>query len=132
MVQRGGDVVMRMLPDVGRETIDPLIELFVEQGSVVNTDEYGIYSHLSASGYTHKTVCHSHEEYARDDDGDGSREVHVNTIEGIWSLLCLWLSVHRGISQEKLPSYIAFFQFVHNSRKRGEALFQTLLDLLLA
>jgi hypothetical protein len=26
-------------------------------------------------------------EYARDEDGDGFCEVHVNTIEGFWSLL---------------------------------------------
>jgi hypothetical protein len=26
-------------------------------------------------------------EYARDDDGDGFCEVHVNTMEGFWSLL---------------------------------------------
>ena len=26
-------------------------------------------------------------EYARDEDGDGFHEVHVNTMEGFWSLL---------------------------------------------
>jgi len=38
---------------------------------------------------------------------------------------------HRGISQEKLPVYIAFFQFVHNARKRGAALFESLIRTLL-
>ena len=28
------------------------------------------------------TVCHAEKEWARDDDGDGIREVHVNTLEG--------------------------------------------------
>jgi len=28
---------------------------------------------------------------ARDDDGDGFCEVHVNTMEGFWSLLRSWL-----------------------------------------
>jgi hypothetical protein len=27
-----------------------------------------------------------------------------------------------GISQEKLPIYLGFFQFVHNTRQRGKAL----------
>ena len=36
--------------------------------------------------YEHQTVCHSNFEYARDEDGDGY-EVHVNTMEGFWSLL---------------------------------------------
>nr|WP_250124236.1 hypothetical protein [Chroococcidiopsis sp. CCMEE 29] len=27
-------------------------------------------------------VCHAQGEYARDEDGDGFHEVHVNTMEG--------------------------------------------------
>ena len=48
-------------------------------------------------------------------DGDGFHEVHVNTMEGFWSLLRSWLCPHRGISQEKLPLYPGFFQFVRNA-----------------
>ena len=43
-------------------------------------------------------------EYARDDDGDGFCEVHVNTLEGFWSLLRSWLRPHRGIPQETLAA----------------------------
>ena len=35
--------------------------------------------------------CYGCGEYARDEDGDGFYEVHVNTIEGFWSLLRSWL-----------------------------------------
>src|SRR4051794_38169239 len=62
-----------------------------------------------------------------DEDGDGFCEVHVNTIEGFWSLLRFWLRPHRGISQEKLPDYLGFFQFVHNARRRGKALLGALI-----
>ncbi len=72
----------------------------------------------------------SEGEYARDEDGDGFCEVHVNTIEGFWSLLRSWLRPHRGISQEKLPLYLGFFQFVHNARRRGKALLGTLVAAL--
>ena len=34
-------------------------------------------------GYSHNSVCRSAGEYARDEDGDGFCEVHVNTIEGL-------------------------------------------------
>ena len=54
---------------------------------MVYTDEYAIYEQLEMWGYGHKTVCHGHGEYARDEDGDGFHEVHVNTMEGFWSLL---------------------------------------------
>jgi len=118
-----------MLENVKQTTIHPIIDRIVEKGSVVNTDEYDIYSKLTREGYVHHTVCHGHGEFARDDDGDGIREVHVNGIEGFWSLLRSWLRPHRGISQEKLPAYLAFFQFVHNSRVRGKALLPTLIAL---
>ncbi|MAT95671.1 MAG: DDE transposase, partial [Anaerolineaceae bacterium] len=39
---------------------------------------------------------------------------------------------HRGISQEKLPIYLGFFEFVHNSRKRGKALLPSLVEILVA
>jgi transposase len=76
-------------------------------------------------------VTHSRGEYARDEDADGFCEVHVNTLEGVWSWLRSWLRPHRGISQEKLPSYLALFEFVHNAKCRGKALLGALLAVLL-
>jgi transposase-like protein len=104
----------------------------VETGSQVYTDEYNIYNRLNDWGYPHKTVNHSQGEFARDEDGDGFCEVHVNTIEGFWSLLRSWLRPHRGISQEKLPFYLGFFELLHNVRRRGKALLPSLLTVLLA
>ena len=111
-------------------TIGPLIKQTIAEGRVVYSDEYDIYARLTDGGYTHRTVCHAAGEFARDEDGDGFWEVHVNTSEGIWSLLRSWLRPHRGISQEKLPLYLGFFEFVHNVRKRGKALLGALIELL--
>lgn len=121
-----------MLPNVQQVTIKPIIEQYVKGGTIVYTDEYDIYGKLPAWGYSHKTVNHSKGEFARDDNGDGFCEVHVNTMEGFWSLLRSWLRPHRGISQEKLPYYLAFFQFVHNTRKRGKALLASLISAFVA
>lgn len=132
MIQRGGQVVLRMLPNVRQITIEPIITKVVSAGTRIFTDEYDIYARLPAWGYQHKTVCHGRGEYARDEDGDGFHEVHVNTMEGFWSLLRSWLRPHRGISQEKLPIYLGFFQFTHNARKRGKALLGALLAALVA
>ena len=131
MIQRGGDVVVQMLPDVKQKTIKPYIDSCIQSGSTVYTDEYVIYANLTQLGYKHKTVNHGSGEYARDDDGDGFYEVHVNTQEGCWSLLRSWLRPHRGISQEKLPKYLAFFEFVHNAKQRGKALMCSLLENIL-
>ena len=132
MIQRGGQVMLRMLANVQQATIKPIIEATIATDSLTYTDEYNIYARLAAWGYRHKTVCHGQGEYARDEDGDGFCEVHVNTIEGLWSLLRSWLRPHRGISQEKLPDYLGFFQFVHNARRRGKALLSALIAALVA
>ncbi len=100
-------------------------------GSLIYTDEYSIYHRLTEWGYAHKTVNHNAGEYARDEDGDGFHEIHVNTMEGFWSLLRSWLRPHRGISQEKLPEYLGFFEYVHNVRKRGKAVLNSLVQLLI-
>jgi len=132
MIQRGGEVVIAMLANVQQQTIQPLLTGTIQAGSTVFTDEYNIYARLEQWGYHHFTVNHGQGEYARDDDQDGCCEVHVNTMEGFWSLLRSWLRPHRGISQELLPVYLGFFEFVHNARRRGKALLGVLLSLLLA
>ncbi len=132
MIQRSGEVVIRMLANVQQVTIEPIMRATIAIGTIVYTDEYDIYARVTQWGFEHRTVNHSIKEYARDDDGDGFCEVHVNTMEGFWSLLRSWLRPHRGISHEKLPNYLAFFQFVHNTRKRGKALLQSLVERLLA
>ena len=129
MIQRGGQVAIAMLENVQQKTIKPLITHTIQAGSLIYTDEYNIYNRLPEWGFAHKTVNHSQGEYARDEDGDGFHEVHVNTMEGFWSLLRSWLRPHRGISQDKLPLYLAFFEAVHNIRARGKALLPALLSL---
>jgi len=120
-----------MLENVQQMTIKPLIQATIAPGACVYTDAYDIYSRMDQWNYAHKSVCHGSGEYARDDDGDGVYEVHVNTMEGFWSLLRSWLRPHRGISHDNLPLYVGFFEFVHTVRRRGKALFGALLDLLL-
>jgi len=88
-------------------------------GACIFTDEYDIYARLQEWGYTHKTVCHSTGEYARDDDGDGFHEVHVNTIEGFWSLLRSWIRPHRGYRRRTCPSISASLNSSTMQRSEG-------------
>jgi transposase len=101
-------IFIQMFPNVQQKIIKPIIAMVVAAGSMIYTDEYDIYSRLTEWGNGHKSVNHSAEEYARDENGDGFHEVHVNTMEGFWSLLRSWLRPHQGISQEKLPCTSAF------------------------
>jgi transposase len=123
--------VINLLANVKQKTIEPFITATIVPDTLVYTDEYSIYARLRTWGCAHKSVNHGRGEFARDDDGDGFCEVHVNTMEGFWSLLRSWLRPHRGISQEELPLSLGFFAFVHNVRKRGKALLPALIELLI-
>ena len=48
-------------------------------------------------------------EWARDDDGDGVREVHNNTLEGLWAGLRNFLRPFRGVSKWYLDEYVGMF-----------------------
>jgi transposase len=129
MIQRGGEVVIRMLENVKQPSIFPLIRSAIALEIQVYTNEYDIHNHVPVWGYEHKPVCHSCGEYARDEDVDKFDEVHVNTVEELCCLLRSWLRPHRGISKESLPDYLGFFEFVHNARQRGKRLLDSLLRL---
>ena len=132
MMQRGGEIVIKMLENVRQETIKLIITSTITLATPIFTDDYNIYDRLEEWGYERKSICHSDSEFARDEGGDGFCEVHTNSVEGFWSLLGSWLRTHRGISQENLPLYLGFFEFIHNMLKRGKALLSSLLVLLLA
>jgi len=132
MRERGGQVVIHLLAKVQQKTIEPLMKDTMASGTLVYTDEYSMYARLETWGYDHKSVNHGRGECARDEDGDGFCEVHVHTMEGFWSLLRSWLRPHRGISHEKLPLSLGFFECVHNVRKRGKALLGALIELLVS
>lgn len=87
MIERGGAVVIRMLENVQRKTIQPILKATIAVTSLIYTDEYAIYDTLAQWGYEHKSVCHWEGKYAHDEDGDRFCEVHVNTMAGFWSLL---------------------------------------------
>ena len=65
------------------------------------------------------TVCHTPGKrvWARDDDGDGIREVHVNTIEGLWTGLRNFLRPFRGVSKIYLQQYLAVHEWAHNLKR---------------
>ena len=44
VIERKGEVVINMLPNVQQATIEPYIKASVALGSMVYTDEYNIYS----------------------------------------------------------------------------------------
>jgi hypothetical protein len=100
LIQRGGQVVIRMLANVQQKTIQPIIETAVTEWTRIHTDEYDIYARLSAWGYRHEMVCHAQREFARNEDGDRFCEIHVN----IWRArgpYCAPGSARTGVSRKR-------------------------------
>ena len=64
MIARGGEVMIRMLENGQQQTMEPLVKATIATGSLIYTDEYGIYNALTDWGYEHQTVCHGAGEYA--------------------------------------------------------------------
>ena len=84
----------------------------------VCTDEWAGYTRL-ADKYEieHRTVCHSAGEWARDDDGDGIREVHCNSCEGAGTGLRNYLRQFKGVNKENLCGYVASYETMYNAKR---------------
>jgi transposase len=93
-----------------------VVEAATQPTATVNTDEWRAYNWLTLTQHSHPTVIHNpaQREWARDEDGDGVREVHTNTIEGFWTGLRNFLRPFRGISKHYLWQYVAVYAWAHN------------------
>ena len=94
---------------------------------MVYTDEWKGYGRLAARGRRHATVSHADREWARDDDGDGVREVHDNALEGLWTGVRNFLRTFRGVSKHYLAQYVAMFQWSYNIKVVTDDYLRTLL-----
>jgi transposase-like protein len=111
-----GHVRLRVVKRTDAKTLQPFVEGATDPSATGNTDEWKAYGGLAKTGRTHATNCHTpgNREWARDDDGDGIREVHSNTMEGIWTGLRNFLRPFRGVTKRLLSGYVALFQWAHN------------------
>ncbi len=130
MVERGGKVIALAVPNVKRDTVFPLINRHVEQGTEIHSDEYPVYIPLAKEGFRHVRVRHKGREYVRYRDGD--TPIHTNTLEGFWSYPKNAVNgVHRGVSAHKLQGYLNEYAFRYSHRKDEGPMFFTLMDRIL-
>jgi hypothetical protein len=83
-------------------------------GTLLYTDAWQSYR---GSHPIHATVCHGVHEWARDDDGDGRREVHCNTCEGAGAALRTYLRVFRGVHKRYLHLDVATYEAMVNAKQ---------------
>jgi hypothetical protein len=121
VVERGGDVVTRVIPDRTEFSTTPIVKEFVRPGSKLATDDWTAYRRLGAEGYRHERVNHSAKEYVRG-------EWHTNTIEGFWSMVNRTIAgTHIWVSPKHLPKYLGEIEYRWNLRKRPDLMFPLLL-----
>lgn len=122
-----GRLRTRVVKRTGRATPEAFVSDSARPGAMIYGDELSSYAYLKELGSGHATVCHVAHERARDDDGDGIREVHDNTPEGIWTGLRNYLRLSRGISKHDLARYVAVFLWSYNIKAVTDGFLRVLM-----
>ena len=112
--RQSGQARLRVVKNTKSETLVEHVHRFTLVGSQVYTDEYQSYNHVIRP---HATVSHGTREWARDDDGDGIREVHDNTTEGMWTDVRNFIRPFKGVHKKNLSGYIAICEFRRNLKR---------------
>jgi transposase-like protein len=121
MLQREGSIKTKIVPNVKRATLRPIVAENVAPGSTISTDELSSYRILATWGYLHGTVDHGDDEWVK-----GIH--HTNSIEGFWSHLKRGIrSTHASVSPKHLQKYVDEFAFRFNNRDEPAQMFQRLL-----
>ncbi|MGQ0677591.1 MAG: IS1595 family transposase [Rhodospirillales bacterium] len=121
MIERGGDIVTRVVPHRGSSAVVPQIVKWVRPGSKIASDEANAFSNLRRWGFRHETVNHAQREYVRGN-------VHTNTIENFWSLFKRGVKgTYVSVSEKHLQKYLSEFEYRHNHRKVPHRMFEILV-----
>jgi hypothetical protein len=121
IVERGGEVVTRVLPNRREYTVSKNVIEWVKPGSRLATDQAYAFQYLRTYGYDHSTVNHSEGEYVRG-------ETHTNTTEAFWAMVKRTIAgTHIWVSPKHLPTYLGEIEYRWNLRKRPDLMFPLLM-----
>jgi transposase len=122
ILQWHGKVKLFHVPNPQKETIIPIIQKNVVKGSLIYSDEAGIYKCLPKLGYGHEWVNHSKFQWK-----NGS--CTTQPLEGAWSALKRSLSgTHTAIKGKHLQGYLDQFCFSYNRRRGRGSVFHDLVE----
>lgn len=121
MLEKGGELIARVVPNRREHNMRPVIQGFVLPGSTVHTDHGPSFQNLSECGYKHERVNHKIGQYAVDG-------CTVNRIEGFWSMLKRGINgTHIHVSAKHLPKYLGEFEYRWNMRHCPQLMLDRLL-----
>ena len=130
--RESGEVRLEVIESASASELEAVIDDSCLEGTVVNTDQWNGYNRVDQrQERVHRTVDHSGPKstWAIDADGDGVREVHCNTLEGLWTGLRNFLRPFRGVSKWYLAQYVAVFQWSYNLKQVTDEFLRILLGI---
>jgi transposase len=127
--RESGRACLHVVKNSDRPTLEGLVQATTAPGATLNTDEWRAYGRVTELGRGHATANHGDGEWARDDDGDGVREVPCNTMEGTRTGLRNFLRPFRGVSKWHLAGYVAIFEWANNLKRVTDDFLRRLLSL---
>lgn len=120
MVERGGDVIAKHIPNERASTVQREILKNVKRGSKINTDEAKVFQTLR-DDYKHDSVNHSKYEWSRDG-------VHTNSIEGFWANVKRAVNgTYVHVSPKYFQNYLSECEYRHNFRHAPHLMFEALV-----
>jgi len=115
--RQSGRVGLTVVGNSGGETLGKVARKASWPGAMVCAEERRGSDRLAEIGRGHATVRHGDREWARDDDGDGIREVHDNAPEGLWTGPQDFSRPFRGVSKRYLYQFVAMFEWGDNAKR---------------
>lgn len=113
VVQRDGDVRMRMMERLTSERLAEVLAENADRTCRLITDDYMAYRRVGQAFGSHEVVKHTAGEYVK-----AGTDIHSNTIEGVWSLIRRGvMGTFHSVSRKHLPNYLNEFEFRWNTRK---------------
>lgn len=123
MMERGGEVVTKVVTSRHREPMERLVLDNVHPGATVATDEFGSYRRLDTLGFDHVTVQHKKGQYTTPNGGG------VNSIEGFWAQLKRSINgTHIHVSRKHLWKYAKEAEYRFNRRHVPSSMMDELLS----
>jgi len=115
VLKRDGNVYVEIVENCSKESLMPIIQGKILEGSTVYTEGWKAYDGLILNGYDHYRVFHSHNEFARG-------KSHVNGIESFWSFTKRRLAKFNGLTDNKFFLHLKECEFRFNHRHKQDYL----------
>ena len=112
LLKRYGMVLVSLVSNCSRESLLPIIQGKILEGSTIYTDGWKAYDGLILNGYEHYRVHHSKSEFVRG-------KSHVNGIESFCSFAKRRLDKFNGLTNDKFFLHLKECEFRFNNRHKN-------------